>query len=130
MLFRSIALGRLGGLTSSASDEILDDIDAALRATLAVSVSGIDHLCCGNLGRAEVLLVAAQRLARPEFAAVAARATAWVVRRARDTGAYNLFPEQPRDVYSPGLFQGTTGIGYQLLRQAAPTVVPSVLLLQ
>jgi lantibiotic modifying enzyme len=31
-------------------------------------------------------------------------------------------------VYSPGLFQGAAGIGYELLRLADPERVPSVLL--
>jgi lantibiotic modifying enzyme len=31
--------------------------------------------------------------------------------------------------YNPSLFQGTAGLGYQLLRLAEPTRIPSVLLL-
>ena len=31
--------------------------------------------------------------------------------------------------FNPSLFQGTAGVGYQLLRLADPTKIPSVLLL-
>jgi lantibiotic modifying enzyme len=35
----------------------------------------------------------------------------------------------PQAAYSPSLFVGTAGIGYQLLRLAAPDTVPAVSLL-
>ena len=33
----------------------------------------------------------------------------------------------PRQVDNPGFFQGTAGIGYELLRMARPDLLPSVL---
>ena len=53
---------------------------------------------------------------------------AWLVARAKQVGAFYLSPELPGDVYNPGFFQGTTGIGYQLLRLAYPNSLSSVLL--
>ena len=88
----------------------------------------MDHPCCGNMGRAELLLSAGQRLARPEWEE-AARANAWrVVSRAERTGGFVLHPMLPREVDNPGFFQGTAGIGYELLRMAHPDLLPSVLM--
>jgi len=54
---------------------------------------------------------------------------AWqMVARAEDTGTFALDPLLPRSVSSPGFFQGTAGIGYELLRIAHPEKLPSVLL--
>jgi lantibiotic modifying enzyme len=123
-----IALARIGGLPVLDTDHIRKDIEAALQTTRAFGVQGVDHLCCGNLGRADLLLVAASRLSRPELS-VAASKRAWqVLKNAGHTGAFVLHPLLPMGVYSPGFFQGTAGIGYALLRMAQPDVLPSVLL--
>jgi lantibiotic modifying enzyme len=54
---------------------------------------------------------------------------AWqIVARAEDSGTFALHPLLPKGVYSPGFFQGTAGIGYELLRIAHPDMLPSVLL--
>jgi lantibiotic modifying enzyme len=58
----------------------------------------------------------------------AARQAAAVVARAERVGAYALHPLLPASAYGPGLFQGTAGIGYELLRLARPDLLPSVLL--
>ena len=51
-----------------------------------------------------------------------------VVGLAEHAGAFALHPLLPAGAFSPGLFQGTAGIGYELLRLARPDLVPSVLL--
>jgi type 2 lantibiotic biosynthesis protein LanM len=123
-----IALGRLGGLAMLDSDDIRRDIEVALQTTRAAGVQAIDHLCCGNLGRADVLLVAANRLSRLNLAEEA-RTWAWqIVGRAEKSGTFALHPLLPKSVSSPGFFQGTAGIGYELLRIAHPDMLPSVLL--
>jgi lantibiotic modifying enzyme len=66
--------------------------------------------------------------ARPQLRAAAEQQAAEVVARAAQTGAYRLFANLPRQVWSPSLFVGTAGIGYQLLRLAHPETLPSVLL--
>ncbi|TMC15526.1 MAG: type 2 lantipeptide synthetase LanM [Chloroflexi bacterium] len=123
-----IALGRLGGLAVLENDDIRRDIEVAVRTTRATGVQGVDHLCCGSLGRADVLLVAARRLSRLDLAEVA-RTWAWqMVARAQESGTFVLHPLLPKGVSSPGFFQGTAGIGYELLRIAHPEMLPSVLL--
>jgi len=123
-----IALARLGGLEILDTTEIRQEIAVALNTTQQFGLQNLDHLCCGNFGRMEVLLVAAQKLSRPEFWKTAQNQAAQIVTRAEHTGAFYLFPELPRDVYNPGFFQGTAGIGYELLRLAYPDSLPSVLL--
>jgi type 2 lantibiotic biosynthesis protein LanM len=123
-----IGLARLGGLGVLDTGQVREDIELAVQTTLDFGVQGVDHPCCGNLGRAELLLSAGQRLARPELEE-AARANAWrAVSRAERTGGFVLHPMLPRQVDNPGFFQGTAGIGYQFLRLARPNLLPSVLL--
>jgi type 2 lantibiotic biosynthesis protein LanM len=123
-----IGLARLGGLGVLDTEQVREDIDLAVQTTIEFGVQGADHPCCGNLGRAELLLTAGRRLARPELEE-AARTNAWrVVSRAERTGGFLLHPLLPRQVDNPGFFQGKAGIGYGLLRMARPGMLPSVLL--
>jgi type 2 lantibiotic biosynthesis protein LanM len=123
-----IGLARLGGLNVLDTGQVREDIELALQSTLGFGVQGVDHPCCGNMGRAEVLLASGRRLSRPELEE-AARARAWrVVTRAERTDGFVLHPMLPKQVDNPGFFQGTAGIGYELLRMARPDLLPSVLL--
>jgi type 2 lantibiotic biosynthesis protein LanM len=125
-----IALGRLGGLKLLDSDDIRADIDVALVTTRRALLTGggIDHLCCGTLGRAETLFKAGQVLSRPALAEIALKVATNVVRLAKQRGCYHLFDELPDGIDNPGFFQGASGIGYQFLRFAYPELFPSVLL--
>jgi lantibiotic modifying enzyme len=91
-------------------------------------LQSIDTLCCGNLGRAEVFLVAVQKLNSPQWFQTAQELAAMVVWRATQTGQYQLLGNFQNSVFSPCFFQGSGGIGYQLLRLAYPEALPSVLL--
>lgn len=122
-----ISLGRLAGLSAYQSESILADIDIALTTTQKTGFQDIDHLCCGNLGRAEVLLVAGQRLTDSCWSQAAYDLATQVVQRAAQTGHYQLFSGLPTPMFSPCFFQGMAGIGYQMLRFAYPQL-PSVLL--
>jgi type 2 lantibiotic biosynthesis protein LanM len=123
-----IGLARLGGITIYHDEEIHRDIIFALGTTQKHDWQGVDHLCCGNFGRIEVMLVAAQKLSRPQWQEVAQKNAAWVVTRAKQTGEYKLFGNLPNSVFSPGFFQGTAGIGYELLRLLDKKALPSILL--
>ncbi len=123
-----IGLARLGGLSVLDTEQVREDIELAVQTTVEFGVRGVDHPCCGNLGRAELLLSAGRRLARPDLEE-AARANAWrVVSRAERTGGFVLHSMLPKQVDNPGFFQGKAGIGYELLRMARPDLLPSVLL--
>ncbi len=131
-----IGLGRLGSLEILKTDAIEEEIQIALQTTQKQDLKMVDHLCCGNLGLAEVLLVGAKRCDlgeaearsdRSEWRQAALQKATAVVARAKQLGAYRLFPNLPNSVFNPGFFQGTSGIGYELLRLANDDL-PSVLL--
>jgi len=123
-----IGLGRLGGVSIYQTEQILTDIEVALQTTHKTGLQDTDNLCCGNLGRTEVFLVAGQKLNSPQWYQTARELAAMVVQRATQTGKYQLFGGMPDSVFSPCFFQGSAGIGYQLLRLAYPEALPSVLL--
>ncbi|MGK7928976.1 MAG: type 2 lanthipeptide synthetase LanM, partial [Spirulina sp.] len=122
-----IGLGRLGCSSILKTDAIEQDIQVALQTTQQQGLKPVDHLCCGNLGLAEVLLVAAKQCDRPDWRRVALQKATTVVVRAREAGSYQLFSNLPSSVFNPGFFQGLSGIGYELLRLAHEEL-PSVLL--
>ncbi len=123
-----IGLGRLGALPFLQAEIINPDIEAAIQTTINSQMQVIDHCCCGNLGLVETLLIASQKLSRPDLLETARQKAAWVIAREEKNGGFQLFPNLTRYVYSPVFFQGTAGIGYTLLRLANPTILPSVLL--
>ena len=124
-----IGLARLGSLEILDTEEIHQDIEVALQTTQKYGLNSVDHLCCGNFGRIEVLLVAAKTLRREELFKTAHLQASMAVARAEQAGSYQLFSNLPTSVFSPSFFRGTAGIGYELLRLAYPEILPSVLLL-
>ncbi len=123
-----IGLARLAGLGVLDTDVVREDLEAALRATSEHGLRGVDQVCCGNLGRAEVLLSAGRRLLRPELTRAARVTASRVLSGAERRGGFVLDPRLPGRVPAPpGFFQGTAGIGYALLRMVHPDALPSVL---
>ena len=119
-----IALGRLQ-LTAllDGEEEIEDDLALALDITRDAEESNFDFVCCGNMGRAEILLTAATRLGRDLLAASHALASG-----VADRGFLRqLEPTHPH--YNPGFFRGAAGVGYAFLRCAEPAL-PCVLSLE
>ncbi|HEU4559387.1 MAG TPA: lanthionine synthetase LanC family protein [Longimicrobium sp.] len=111
-----------------------DDADAAADFAMTVPIARdradepVDHLCCGTLGRADVLLTLSRRMDDPSLAA-AAGTLAMRALRAREARGHYALPAAGEAQGSPlGLFSGTAGIGYALLRLAAPSL-PSPLCL-
>jgi type 2 lantibiotic biosynthesis protein LanM len=120
-----LGLARLGCRNIANISGIDREITTALRTTRERYLQATDFLCCGNFGRAETFLVAADVLDQPEWRRVCETGVAAVVARASMAGHYRLFARA--GLYNPGFFQGTAGIGYQLLR-LAHNELPSVLL--
>jgi lantibiotic modifying enzyme len=121
-----IGLARIGAL--DALDNALGHsyIDAAIRTTAEAPELPVDHLCCGNFGRLEVLLVAGSRLGRSDLTREALCRADGLVIRAENRGGFRC--SAGLDQFSPGFFTGLSGIGYELLRMTHPEVLPSVLL--
>jgi len=113
-----IGLARLAGLRWLDDLQVREEIDSAVSTTVAWGGQGVDHLCCGNMGRVQLLLEAGLQLGRPDLTQQAQRLANWMVQRARRTGYYRLLPDIQEPVQSPGFFQGMSGIGHGLLRLA------------
>jgi lantibiotic modifying enzyme len=89
-----------------------------------------DDLCCGNMGRADVLLQASLVLGEARWREAAQALATRVWQRARSTGRYEVSASRGADVFAPSLFQGVAGVGYVFLRLAAPQALPCVLFLE
>jgi type 2 lantibiotic biosynthesis protein LanM len=125
-----IGLARVAGLHVLDDEDIRRDIETALHTTQRFGMQDVDHLCCGNLGRVDFLLIASRVLGRPELREAADKRAAWVVQRSGEPNAYQLLPNFPTRHFNPGLFQGLAGVGYELLRLVDAESLPSVLLLE
>lgn len=115
-----IGLARLGARAVCDSDRLRHGIDAGIRVAQTTGMSGVDHLCCGNMGRADVLLEAGIQLGRPDLIDASMERTACCFDRAQEQGRYRLWWDVGGGLSLPGLFQGMSGIGYSLLRAAYP----------
>jgi type 2 lantibiotic biosynthesis protein LanM len=110
-------------------DEALEgEIEVALRTTRQRGWQPNDSLCHGALGNAELLILAAEQLERPELLDEARMWAAAVLARRRGGAAWRSGGLPGMEV--PGLMMGVAGIGYQLLRLAHPESVASVLTLE
>lgn len=119
-----VALGRLDSLRFLDDAAMREDIATAVDATLAGGFGKGHSLCHGDLGNLEILALAAETLGTPELAGRVGRLTGGVLASIRERGwRYGLLGVGE----VPGLMLGLAGIGYGLLRLAAPERVPSVL---
>lgn len=122
-----IGLGRLAALHILDTATIREDIERALDVTLAANVNYTeDHLCCGNLGRAEILLEIANWLDDAGLIATVYKYIAQVLERKNARGEFTVSPFF-NSIYQPGFFKGLAGIGYSLLRMAHPQSLPLIL---
>ncbi|MGI5214101.1 type 2 lanthipeptide synthetase LanM family protein [Plantactinospora sp. CA-290183] len=83
--------------------------------------------CHGDLGNVETLLVAACRTGDAGLFARARRAGSSVL---ADLTSSGVRCGVPKGLETPGLFPGLAGVGYGLLRLAAPERIPSLLLFE
>jgi lantibiotic modifying enzyme len=102
------------------------DIAVALETT-RVHGFGFNHsLCHGALGNLDLLIEARVRLGRDDLQSHINDIAAMIVADMRQNGWHC---GNPLGVESPGLMTGLAGMGYEFLRLAEPTRVPSVLAL-
>jgi type 2 lantibiotic biosynthesis protein LanM len=124
-----IGLGRLGMLRYADDAATREQALRAVRSTLTRPM-GLSHsLCHGDLGNLELLLVARDVLGDTLDSNLGEE----IARRAghvlRDIDVRGPVCGTLNGMESPGLMTGLAGIGYGLLRLAAPHRVPSILLL-
>jgi type 2 lantibiotic biosynthesis protein LanM len=123
-----IALGRLGMLPHGGAPQIPGEIHDALETTRKTAEGEFDFVCCGNLGRAEILLQAALQLNDQGYRRAAQEIAARALDHSRD-GLYRW--SKPGDErFNPVFFTGAAGIGYTLLRLHGSTDLPCVLCLE
>jgi lantibiotic modifying enzyme len=105
-----------------------EDLKTAIETTATTPAGRFDHLCCGRLGRAEVLLVSGARLKNDGLVTAARALTDPVAERVLALGRLGARTAGFEwRVTLPGFFEGLAGIGYTLLRCAAPRRLPSVI---
>jgi type 2 lantibiotic biosynthesis protein LanM len=121
-----IGLARLASLPYLDNAMIRQEIAAALQTTLKEGVEHQPILCCGPAGRLETLLVASQMLEAPHIEEMVMQRVGALLGCMPAAGGHtaSYVPIEPL-----GLMTGLAGIGYTLLRVAAPERVPSILAL-
>jgi lantibiotic modifying enzyme len=121
-----IGLGRLGILQYLDDTTIREEIDIAIKTTIAEGLNGNHSLCHGSLGNIDALLTATQILKDARYSDSLKSVTATILDSIDEHG---WVTGVPLGVETPGLMNGLAGIGYELLRLAEPEKVPSVLLI-
>ena len=122
-----IGIARLHCLPYLSDAEIHDEINTALKTTLAHGFGSNHSLCHGDLGNLELLLQASLILDNPYWKTQVDRLAGIILESVEE---YNWLCGVPMGVETPGLMQGIAGIGYELLRLATPEIVPSILVLE
>jgi lantibiotic modifying enzyme len=112
-----MALSRLVLLGSDADGaELRAELAETLDITATYPDEPVDHLCCGNLGRTEVLVSAARALGEPALLAPARGLALRAIQRAPGEEDFGLIPPGDVPVLRHSLWRGVAGIGYALLR--------------
>ncbi|HEV2062957.1 MAG TPA: type 2 lanthipeptide synthetase LanM family protein, partial [Thermoanaerobaculia bacterium] len=124
-----IAISRAGLSGALGEGEVASDLARALAATRKAGPLGTDHLCCGNAGLVEALLVCGETFARTDWIDEAQSRASVLLQGAIERGGFRFRLEDPGPPSEPdpGFFRGLAGVGYTLLRVAVPATLPSVL---
>jgi type 2 lantibiotic biosynthesis protein LanM len=122
-----VGLGRLAGLPYLDDATVRAEIGSAVESTIANGFGRNHCLCHGDLGNLEVVTLAAEKLTRPDWTTRAGRIAGGILAGLRERGPLFGLPGRTEP---PGIMTGLAGIGYGLLRLAAPGRVPSVLILE
>jgi type 2 lantibiotic biosynthesis protein LanM len=122
-----IGLSRLS-LISYLDDPLLrQEVDQAIQTTRRMGFGGNHSLCHGDLGNLELLLTADQILPDISLQSEIEHLSGWILAGIEQNG---WLSGVPLGVETPGLMTGLAGIGYGLLRLAAPDRLPSLLTLE
>lgn len=107
------------------------DIKNSAEKMLTTGEHSLDTLCCGNSGRLDFTL----QLSQSEFQSTAIDLykdflVSNMKTRYEQTGDFNYFSKFNTEDVNIGLYQGISGIGYELLRYLDPCAFKSILLFQ
>lgn len=101
-----------------------EELAVALQTATQHGLGGLDHLCCGNLGRAELLLEAGHRQGDRVAVLQSRRIFTGMMDRATERGHWALAHRMHAASEHAGLFRGLAGIGWHGLRQLDPQRLP------
>lgn len=122
---RTLAQFRIG--TYLGDETVLAKARENLATIESADLALIDNLCCGNLGRADVLLEGTRHL-DDDFVTATELIGRCLARRQRD-GVFEL-PGHSQAFPNVSFFHGISGAVYTLLRHQNPDTFPCVLLLE
>ncbi len=122
-------IARLPARELLAAPEIEEELALGLEITRSAPPETVDHLCCGTMGRAESLLFASEALGDEALGQAAEELARSVLARRDAAGSFRWRKEMSSDLFDPTFFTGASGVGYTLLRLAAPRRLPCVLAL-
>ena len=125
-----MVLARLATLGILDTAEIREEVEHGLEVTRSACLDRSDHLCCGTMGRVETLLRAYQFSGEQPLRSAADDLARQIFRRASAGALLRWRFATNSDLFDPTLFTGAAGIGYTLLRLAAPEQLPSLFLLE
>jgi len=117
-----IGIARIGMAKYTDDSTVTSGLERAVENATTV-VGPHDHLCCGNAGRAEFLILADQGKEMDQ----ARQIIGGMMSRKEETGAYRT-PAGTKHIPKPSLFLGVSGIAYEMLRVINPEVLPCILL--
>jgi type 2 lantibiotic biosynthesis protein LanM len=123
-----IALGRMLFSSCVKAVDLSQDIARAVEIMLG-SEQHSDCLCHGELGNFEICTLAAETFSNRVWQerTIERMQRVWTAAQSRGFWRSGL---PAKTIGVCGLFMGTAGIGYELLKAAYPTIVPSVLYLE
>jgi lantibiotic modifying enzyme len=125
-----IALGRVGMPDLAGGPEARQETRSALQTTLTCRKAARDFLCCGEMGKAEILLQAHAALGEEDLLEGAVRIASGAVSGSRERGGHYRWLAPGHSGFEPTFFRGAAGIGYSMLRLASPASLPCVLALE
>lgn len=117
-------IGNLLVSLKSAEKEIPDyskNLERALNSCMTHKKMYRDHLCCGNSSVADFMINLFLASGKEEYME---KAKSLLLSETE----YAYLPEIYRNTFSPGLFFGASGVGYELLRLIKPNEIESVLI--
>ncbi|MBK5246750.1 MAG: DUF4135 domain-containing protein [Peptostreptococcaceae bacterium] len=103
------------------------DIEMIIKKTLEYPLVFGDQLYCGNSGRLDFLMTTAMRFDKPELLMEVNKYIHWMIDRKNTKGYYNIEGVHSTAISNPSLFQGLSGIGYEILRCVDPKKIESIL---
>lgn len=118
-----IGLARLRAYSILKDEALLRDVETAIITTKKHLLGDTDFYCCGNTGRIDFLIEAANVLGKPALSQYARKALVTLINRKNSRGWYQTYDIENVEMENPSLFRGTAGIGYTLLRSINPNKV-------